>query len=366
MRVSVDTSGRRWWRQVLLIAVLAMAMAAPSALADPGSAAVDPEVQGGRPAPPGRYPYMVALVARGLPRAEGYECGGSLISPDTVLTAAHCVAGRRATEFDVIVGSVDLTLSDGLRVPVRQIRVHPRFDVAVAADTAILQLAQSVSAAPVVVARPDQPDLWAPGRMARLIGWGLTDPNGVVSTRLLEGRLPLLDPSVCAGAYGSEYSAWGHLCAGSTSVNACIGDSGSPLTAWEGGERVQIGIVSWGGGYCGSAEAPGVFTKVASRYERHVAPWLDPDSAPDAPRSLTATVSGGAVEVRWRPPYYDGGTPILGYRLVFSPGDTVLHVAATSRLAVASGFQPGAAYTVSVTARNAIGRSAPATIDFVG
>lgn len=346
---------------MVLASVLALA-----ALAVPASAAIDPEVQGGRPAEPGKYPYMVALVTRGMPRSEGYVCGGSLISPDTVLTAAHCVAGHRPDEFDVVVGSVDLTGSDGRRVPVRQIRVHPRFEVAVAADTAILQLAESVSTAPVVVARPDQPHAWAPGRMAKLTGWGLTDPIGVPSTTLLEGRLPLLDPSVCAAAYGSDYSEWGHLCAGSATVNACLGDSGSPLTVWQGGGRVQIGIVSWGRDYCGSAEAPGVFVKVASQYERHIAPWLDPDSAPDAPRSLSATASGGEVEVRWRPPYYDGGTPILGYRLVFSPGDTVLRVGPSSRRAVAAGFQPGELYTVSVTARNAIGRGNPATAGFVG
>src|SRR5688572_7603892 len=76
---------------------------------------------GGRPATE-PYPFQVALAD-----ANGQFCGGSLVRPDRVLTAAHCVEGEDAEKLHVILGRHKLSSSEGEEIQVAEIRVHEKY-----------------------------------------------------------------------------------------------------------------------------------------------------------------------------------------------------------------------------------------------
>ena len=113
-----------------------------------------PKVVGGQQAIRGAYPWMTALVMRGQTPIQGQFCGGALIHPQWVLSAAHCVEGMSAASLDVLVGGYDLKVAgDGTRVAVSQIVIHPRFSTVQGAlinDFALLKLSQPVTGVPVL------------------------------------------------------------------------------------------------------------------------------------------------------------------------------------------------------------------------
>jgi secreted trypsin-like serine protease len=302
-----------------------------------GGAADDTEVFGGQPADPGEDPWMAALVLDERfvdnPFA-GLVCGGSLISPDTVITAAHCIIGAPPGAADVIVGTRDLLPSEGQRIQVRRYRIHPDFRwFSGLNDAAVLQLAEPVVGATILpIAGPGDEALWTPGTMARFTGWGEDETRQPVS-RLQEAEAPIVDDTDCRNRYGTAFRASTMVCAGDVgpdsdgSVSPCYGDSGGPLTVDDGGGgRLLVGLVAWGFA-CGDPNYPAVFTEVAAVHD-FVEPFLDPDDPPGRVRDLAAHRVGsrrrGAV-VTWRPPFFDGGTALTRYVITVQPGNRRLH-----------------------------------------
>ena len=126
--------------RAFLVAVFAVGLLvaiAPGAGATGDGPAELPEsrIVGGSPASDGEYPYQVAmLVDRSLfpflPEARpGWAqwCGGSVIDPDYILTAAHCVIGRSAYDFQVLAGTRDIQTGGDL-IEVDEIIMHPAYD----------------------------------------------------------------------------------------------------------------------------------------------------------------------------------------------------------------------------------------------
>lgn len=305
----------------LVAALLVPAATATSQEADPAPAPnPDGEIVGGVPADPGEYPFLVALLSRRVGnRSQAQFCGGSLISPDTVLTAAHCVQGTRAADLDVLAGSHTLAPGGGgLRVPVRKVRIHPGFEARTFVnDVAILQLGTNLPFEVIPTIQPGQGPLATPGTMATVTGWGATNENGFRSVTLREVDVPILSNAQCASKYGSDYRAVPMLCAGDLNdggEDACQGDSGGPFFVPDGADELQVGIVSWGVG-CARRNFPGVYTRVAS-FRGFINPYLDPDTPPRNVTNLRAQrVSANAFRITWRPPVFDGGTRITRFRV---------------------------------------------------
>ncbi|MFO7191957.1 MULTISPECIES: serine protease [Thermocrispum] len=248
------------------VAVMACAAAlgasATAGAADDPSAKtpVKPFVVGGEEANIEDYPYTVRLIT---PDGFGF-CGGSLVAPDKVVTAAHCVEGAELEDFKVVSGRTVMSSDEGTVSDVSDIWVHPEYDWSdFNHDVAVVTLAEPVDQGTVELAPLDDPAYQA-GTMATTLGWGDTTEGGEQSDHLMKVDVPVTSDEECSAAYGSLYEADGMICAGfpEGGKDACNGDSGGPLVV---GNKL-IGVVSWGEG-CARPGKPGVYSRIGSFYD---------------------------------------------------------------------------------------------------
>ena len=342
------------------------------------------EVIGGEPADPGEDPWMAALVLdeRYTPNPfAGLICGASFISPDTVVTAAHCVDFAGPSDLDIVVGSVNLVPAQVERLAVRNITVHPLASFRhYKYDVAAIQLVTppTVPVTPIDLVAPADAALWEPGDIARFTGWGV-DELGQPISRLQEAEAPIVSDADCDALYvgelfvGETMVCVGDLGPGGGAVSPCYGDSGGPLTVLDGGRPVLIGLVL-GGFRCGDPNYPAVFTEVAA-VRSFLRPYLDPDTVPRPVQRLDAVrrgPRGQSLLISWRPPRFDGGAAIGAHVITIQPGNRRIvvgprpslnrgrnHLSTRAQVRV-RGVAADRALTVTVAAKNPIGLG-PAT-----
>jgi secreted trypsin-like serine protease len=222
-------------------------------------------VVGGTPVAPA--PWVVALATPVfLTRPSFQFCGGVLVKPDKVVTAAHCVSLLRLTPWLVtgIFGRADLGKSDGEKVKVKSIWVNPDFhetkfmdDTVEHNDVAVLTLSKAVNRATLLIA--DSTTAYPAGAEAQVLGWGTTSESDSSNKVLRSANVPLVADSTCQTAYGASFEPGNMVCAGTTQADTCEYDSGGPLIL----NGKLAGLTSWANG-CAREGFPGVYTRLSA------------------------------------------------------------------------------------------------------
>lgn len=243
---------------------------------------VSPRVVGGERAPAGSHPWQVALLVSGLAdNVQAQFCGGTLIAPNWVATAAHCVdGGTPPSGIAVLAGTLTLADTKVPRVAVKRIVVHPGWKPATnESDIALLELATAVEPGPArrPIGYAASSALPAAGALLTVSGWGATKEGGAGSTELLTVDVPVVALKACNDpkSYGGVIVR-SMVCAGREQggKDSCQGDSGGPAVLDAATEPQLAGIVSWGHG-CARPWKYGIYTRVGS-----FAPWIRKTIAP--------------------------------------------------------------------------------------
>ncbi|NKM26136.1 trypsin-like serine protease [Rhizobium laguerreae] len=284
-------------------------------------------VIGGQTAKKGEWPWQVKILA---PDPEqrgrfGGHCGGSLIAPRWILTAAHCVTSGRSGKQDLFArdllivegkSKIDKVIAvDGPDKPglaVEEVIIHEDFDRKVFAnDIALIKLSEPAKSKPAILASASDDEVEAAGHPAVVTGWGYTKADHgwddkYLPTELQEVELPIVPREDCRAAYRDSSMRMNpiderNVCAGYAEggKDACQGDSGGPLVAQRPDKRwIQLGIVSWGAG-CAEAEHYGVYTRVAA-FRDWIAAKTDGDvpdvEGPAADDQVASTTNSGTKQ----------------------------------------------------------------------
>lgn len=233
-------------------------------------------IVGGADAEISQIPWQVSLNAVfSSNNYDGHFCGGTLIDPFWVLTAAHCLDGTFNLQELKVVMSVSSLLDPGaIEIPVSHVIIHPAYNSQTYDnDIALLRLSRP---APVDQLPPGailpfatQADLTrgllTPGRIGIASGWGnILSEGESFPERLQMVELPIMSTQQGQQAYGSRFT--GNMFAAGFpqgGKDACQGDSGGPFAVrnFNGNGWILAGIVSWGDG-CAQPGSPGVYTNV--------------------------------------------------------------------------------------------------------
>jgi secreted trypsin-like serine protease len=243
---------------------------AVSSGAGASSAGARASIVGGSAADFDNWRFTVAIFVRKL----GHWCGGSVLSPTEILTAAHCAAGVAPSRFYVIANRFRLDdRGEGEKIPVIAKRIDPGYNwLRSRHDFAILTLGTPTTAPPVEMASAEEDALATrPGAPLRVAGWGSVDPFGATfPVRLREATVRARSGRWCRRLTFGDFLPAVNLCVAGARLpgrhgirrSDCFGDSGGPLIADTTSGPRQVGVVSYGtDALCG--KGPSVFSRVA-------------------------------------------------------------------------------------------------------
>ncbi|XP_055904852.1 trypsin alpha-like [Eupeodes corollae] len=206
-----------------------------------------------------------------LQKGEVHKCGGAIISPTFILTAAHCVQSLEKFSLDLLGVRVGSTLwsSGGTYAGVKKMVKHPKYDpVTKQYDFAMIKLKKMLEFDVTVQPCELATKIPANGRSSLICGWGLKDQNAeMVPNMLQKANVTIISRKKCGTEYGykEDEIKESMMCAQDTNIDACQGDSGGPLITG----NLLTGLTSFGKG-CGKPDYPGVYAIIAS-----VPKWIE-------------------------------------------------------------------------------------------
>nr|XP_015823053.2 chymotrypsin-C isoform X2 [Nothobranchius furzeri] len=228
-------------------------------------------VVGGEDVRPNSWPWQISLQYN----REGewrHTCGGTLISDQWVLTAAHCISKGR--EYRVALGKhnlVEEAEEGSVFMGTSNIIVHEKWSsLFIRNDIALIKLEAPVDFSDTIMAAclPADGFILPHNESCYVTGWGRVYTGGPIADILQQALLPVVDHATC-----SKSDWWGFqvkdtmVCAGGDGiVSGCNGDSGGPLNCQNADGTWEVhGIVSFGSGLsCNMKKKPTVFTQVSS------------------------------------------------------------------------------------------------------
>ncbi|ESP05054.1 hypothetical protein LOTGIDRAFT_109254 [Lottia gigantea] len=230
---------------------------------------------GGKPSTPGRWPWQVSLqiIAAIEP---WHRCGGVLIHPSWVLTAAHCVEGPfygDLRNWRIVLAEDNLNEGSGREVyrKISRIVAHPGYirTSNFPNDVALLQMDEPVDTSTGESRVACLPDLHAeipPSANCWLSGWGETRGTGGQENSMNELQVEILPNWLCSSMWRRVgiHVLDDQVCVGYGDTGACYGDSGGPLMCELDGRYYVTGVMSWLINNCSARGFPNVFTRVTS------------------------------------------------------------------------------------------------------
>jgi len=238
-----------------------------------GSCGFKPNVRivGGTAAPKGAWPWQAMLRT-----SYGNQfCGGTLVHPQWIVTAAHCVEGKNTRSVSVRLGAHYRKGNVGTEqdISVSRIIVHNSYrrPYRYAHDIALLKLSKPavLNKAVGLACMPASSGYVSVGKRCWVTGWGALSQGGPSAGVLMQVSVPIVSQSVCKRSYNTIHDSM--VCAGISKggIDSCQGDSGGPLVCEDGGKFYLEGVVSWGQG-CAKPGLYGVYARV-----RYLKRWID-------------------------------------------------------------------------------------------
>ncbi|CAK9805104.1 Mite allergen Der p 3 [Anthophora plagiata] len=226
----------------------------------------DPRIVNGQDALPGEIPYQVSLQNKD---SAFHFCGGSVLTANYVITAAHCASGKTASSIQVVAGTINLSQPESTHNVVKII-IHEKYDSLDSwkNDIALLKVKEPfVKSKKITAVRlPSADDVINANDIATVSGWGRLWQGGPTTIYLQRVNILIASQDYCQLMYKKQhYNVYeSQICAYDPSIQkgSCHGDSGGPLTI----DGKLVGLVSWAMG-CALTDYPTVYTRVASHLD---------------------------------------------------------------------------------------------------
>jgi hypothetical protein len=325
---------------------------------------VAPAIVGGAPQTIDQAPWQV-FVEGDAGGGEAYDCGGSILDPTRVVTAAHCVIHPRTLQrfaerdLTVIAGASSIPTSERTAQArrVALVRIHPGYvpvaggvapdDVAVITLASALDLGGPAVKAIAMIGGTHYPAIGTAGTIS---GYGRQVLGGRPDGRLYAVGTTIGDPLACGGEANATV-----LCIASPSASACEGDSGGPLVA--GGVLVGVAsFVSTSGptGGCGVGSVNGYTNLAAPEIALFVQGSDAPPAAPRGGRDVSARGVFQARSAMTCSPGTWSGAPSFSYAFTDTSSGQLLQAGPSAAYTLLD-TDAGRTVACQVTATNAGG-----------
>lgn len=242
-----------------------------------GGTGMTSRIVGGTTAESNEFPWQVSLQYRS--GTSWYHfCGGSLVAPNWILTAAHCLDGMGGYTLRVALGdhTLSTTSNNEQHITPTNLYIHGSYDgdgAGIPNDIGMVKLESDASYTSYVqpVDYASATDTFSSTDECFISGWGLESATGSTANTLKKSDMDVMTNQRCRRTWGASSILSSHICINDhdSDSSACMGDSGGPLVCVRDGSFLLAGLTSWGSSQC-HTNYPNVYTRISSFRD-----WVD-------------------------------------------------------------------------------------------